>query len=205
MVSVTIELLNPIEYFIKSRPPGGENYLDLYCLCLYFRRAENTWEAKPMKDEKESETIALDRGMHHEAVYHGCSQRTVAAIQDALGRHDDEVFKSACALDAGIAKYGDSTCGAYLASVMMFGVLFGCSQDNFSGGKEETNRVRRLTGLMREYFLAKYSSIDCKDVQTAILGRSYYIWDEEEKRSSKKRERTQPNVLRWSGGCRVCC
>lgn len=28
MVSVTIELLNPIEYFIKSRPPGGENILD---------------------------------------------------------------------------------------------------------------------------------------------------------------------------------
>jgi C_GCAxxG_C_C family probable redox protein len=135
-----------------------------------------------MKDEKESETIALDRGMHYEAVYHGCGQCTFAAIQDALGRHDDEVFKSACALEEGIARYGDGTCGAYLASVMMFGVLFGRSRDNFSGGKEEINRVRRLTGLMREYFLAKYSSIDCKDVQTAILGRSYYIWDEEEKK-----------------------
>jgi len=135
-----------------------------------------------MKNEKELESIALNRGMYYESVYHGCGQCTFAAIQDALGRHDDEVFKSACALEAGIAKYGDGSCGAYLASVMMFGVLFGRSRDNFAAGKEDINRVRRLTGLMREYFLTKYGSIDCKGVQTAIFGRSYYIWNEEEKK-----------------------
>lgn len=136
-----------------------------------------------MAETANLEEIARSRGAQYEANFHGCAQCTIAGIQDALGRRDDEVFKSASGLAAGISKFGDGSCGAYIASVMMFGLIFGRSRDNFAGDKENLNRVYELTRKMRTYFLDRYGSIDCAGVQKSIFGRSFNIWDNEEKKN----------------------
>ena len=44
-------------------------------------------------------------------------------------------------------------------------------------------RSLSLAKKLFDKFIQEYNSIMCKDIQTKIMGRSFSLWDEEEKRS----------------------
>ena len=52
-------------------------------------------------------------GFEYEKQYRGCSQCTVAAIQDAFGIRNDFIFQAASGLGAGGGLLGDGMCGGY--------------------------------------------------------------------------------------------
>lgn len=67
---------------------------------------------------------ARKRGFEYESTYHGCSQCTMAALQEVLGLEDELVFKAASCVHGGFPVEG-RTCGALTAGVMVLGIKYG--------------------------------------------------------------------------------
>lgn len=67
---------------------------------------------------------AREAASNYERQYHGCSQATLLALQEALGLEEESVFKSASSLSGGLALMG-KTCGALIAGVMVLGMKYG--------------------------------------------------------------------------------
>jgi len=120
---------------------------------------------------------AYEAGRHYESTYRGCGQCAVAALQDALGIRNDDVFKAATGLAGGGGLATDGSCGAYAGAVLVLGTLLGRERDSFDDS--EGNRLRNfeLVRKLRQRFLQEYGSVICRDVQTRVLGRPYYLAD----------------------------
>jgi C_GCAxxG_C_C family probable redox protein len=126
--------------------------------------------------------IAHDNGFRYEAEYRGCAQCTVAAIQDALGLCNDTVFRAATCLGGGIGKIGDSACGAYSGAAIMIGFIWGRDRQRFDGDRENLDLSYDLTKRYHAWFLAEFGGCRCREVQEAVFGRSFDLWDPEDKR-----------------------
>jgi len=124
---------------------------------------------------------AARAGREYEIAFHGCGQCTVAAIQDALDLRNGDVFLSASAFGAGVSKFGDGNCGAYLGACLIISHLYGRSREGFSGEREQLSRVYRLVSAVRARFVDTYGSTLCSGVQDRIFGRHFNIWDEADK------------------------
>lgn len=123
---------------------------------------------------------AYQLGKEYEKTYRGCAQCVIAALQDTLGIKNDEIFKSATGLAGGAGLAGDSGCGAYTGSIMMLGLLVGRERNNFSDPEGIRFRTHELTRRLREKFIQQYGSVICRDIQSKILGRYYYLADPQE-------------------------
>jgi C_GCAxxG_C_C family probable redox protein len=123
---------------------------------------------------------AYEAGRRYESTFYGCAQCSVAALQDTFDRRDDGVFRAATGLSGGGGLAIDGSCGAYAGAIMFLGQLLGRTRDDFTdeGGVrlETATLVRRL----RQRFIDEYGSVVCRDIQTRMLGRPYYIADPEE-------------------------
>ena len=123
---------------------------------------------------------AYELGNHYEKTYRGCSQCAIAALQDVFDIRNDDIFKSATALAGGSALSCDGSCGAYAGALMVLGCLMGRERDKF----EDTEGVRFTTGKLaqqlRKKFIDEYGSVICRNIQTKVMGRPYYLADPEE-------------------------
>ena len=133
------------------------------------------------KDDYESkkETLlkkAFELGFNYEYTYGGCSQCTLAAIQDTLGIKDNNVIKAASAFWGGIGLTTDGPCGAFSAGVLAIGQKFGRPRHFQSSGIQAHRLAKKLSEKWRE----EYGSYICKNILKKICGRSYDMWDEEE-------------------------
>lgn len=126
--------------------------------------------------------IAHDNGFRYEADYHGCAQCTIAAIQDALGLRNDTVFRAASCLGGGIGKSGDGPCGAYSGAAMMIGFLWGRDRELFDDDRDNLRISYDLAARFHDWFVGEYGSCQCRGVQQAVYGRSFDLWDREDKR-----------------------
>jgi C_GCAxxG_C_C family probable redox protein len=116
-------------------------------------------------------------GYQYEKDYRGCSQCALAAIYDTLHINDDGVFKAATGFAGGGGLTGISVCGGYAAGVMAISQLLGRERIDFS----DPDGIRFKTfKMVREFtndYIEELGSIICRDIQTRIFGRPYYIAD----------------------------
>jgi C_GCAxxG_C_C family probable redox protein len=102
-----------------------------------------------------------------------------AALQDAFGIRNDDVFKAATALAGGGGGTIDGSCGAYSGSIMVMSWLRGRVRDSFSD-QNSMQKAFLLANKLHEKFIQEYGSVLCRDVQTKVFGRPFYLADPEE-------------------------
>ena len=130
--------------------------------------------------KKELTEKAFQLGFEYEKTYRGCSQCAIAAIQDTLNIREDNVFKSGTGLAGGGGLTGIGVCGAYVGSVMMISWLYGRERSNFADPERKRFKSFELSRKFTQKYIQEFGSIICRDIQTHIFGRPYYIADPQE-------------------------
>ena len=116
----------------------------------------------------------------YEKTYHGCSQCVLAALQDAFDKRDDAIFQAATGLAGGGGLTCDGSCGAYTGAIMFLGQLLGRERDNFADPDDIRLQNMQMVRDLRQRFIEKYGSVICRDIQTKVMGRPYYLADAED-------------------------
>ncbi len=124
---------------------------------------------------------AYELGKEYEKTKMGCSQCVVAALQDALDIRNDDIFKAATGLAGGGGGAIDGSCGSYVGAIMVLGSLLGRERDNFVNLDQTVGfKTLELVRKFREKYIQEYGSVVCRNIQTKVLGRPYYIVDPDE-------------------------
>ena len=92
-------------------------------------------------------------------------------MQDVFDMRDDNVFKAASGLTAGIGKMQD-TCGSLLGASMMLGLKYGREReeiDNF----EKLESSLLPVGKLYKWFEREFGSATCRDIRTKFFGVHY--------------------------------
>jgi len=142
----------------------------------------NTFDAEGSVMEREALIKrAYELGFDYEKRYHGCSQSTIAAVQDALGVRNDFVFKAAGGLAAGCGLLRDGPCGGYTGGIMVMSMFFARVRKKFDDDREENYCSFRMAVELHDKFIEEYGTIMCREIHCKIFGRSYDLWNPEEK------------------------
>lgn len=123
---------------------------------------------------------AYELGKRYERTYRGCGQCVVAAPQDTFGVRDDHIFKAATGLSGGGALTCEGSCGAYVGALLVLGSLWGRERDKFEDPEGVRFRTHKLAKKFRDKYIQEYGSVVCRDVQTKIVGRPFYLADPDE-------------------------
>ncbi|MCF7927491.1 MAG: C-GCAxxG-C-C family protein [Spirochaetales bacterium] len=126
---------------------------------------------------------AYDLGFAYERDYRGCSQSTIAAVQDTLNIRNDDVFKAGSGLATGGGLTTLGPCGGYSGGVMVMSTLFGRSRERFDGDRNEKYASFRMAEQLAERFQKKYGSLLCGKIHRRLYGRSFDIWNTDERRA----------------------
>ncbi|MFW9785603.1 MAG: C-GCAxxG-C-C family protein [Candidatus Heimdallarchaeota archaeon] len=119
---------------------------------------------------------AFELGQKFEKRYTGCAQTTIAAIFQALGIWNDDVFKAGSGLADGLGLTGNGTCGALTGASMAISYLFGRDYKDF-GDMYKPMESYRLVKKLHDQYVKKYGNCRCHDVQESLIGRTYNLWD----------------------------
>ncbi len=123
---------------------------------------------------------AYELGKQYEKDYRGCSQCVLAALQDALNVRNDDIFKAATGLSGGCGSTTDGNCGSYTGAIMLLSWLWGRDRDHFADTQGARVRTQEMVRKFHDYFIQTYGSVICRDIQTKLIGRFYYLADPEE-------------------------
>ena len=119
---------------------------------------------------------AFELGEKYESECIGCAQTTVAAIFEALGIWNDDVFNAASGLANGLGLTGDGSCGALIGASMVFGYIFPRKLKDF----QDMYKPMKSYGLVKKLhsqFVKKYGSTRCSDVQKSGMTVTWSLWD----------------------------
>jgi len=119
---------------------------------------------------------AFELGQKFEKKYTGCAQTSIAAIFQALGIWNEDVFKAGSGLADGLGLTGDGACGALVGSSMVISYLFGREYKDF-GDMYKPMQSYRLVKKLHDKYVEKYGSCRCYNVQESLVGRTYNLWD----------------------------
>ncbi|MFX1324786.1 MAG: C-GCAxxG-C-C family protein [Promethearchaeota archaeon] len=122
---------------------------------------------------------AFELGQKFEKRYTGCAQTTIAAIYQALGIWNDDVFKAGSGLADGLGLTGNGTCGALTGASMVISYLFGREYKDFKDMYKPMESYR-LVKKLHDQYVEKYGNCRCHDVQEALIGRTFNLWDPKE-------------------------
>ncbi len=128
---------------------------------------------------------AYKLGEKYEQKCTGCAQTAIAAIFEALGIWNDDVFKAASGLADGLGLTGDGSCGALVGGSMVIGYLFGREKHNFSDMYKPMKSYSLVKKLHDEY-IKKYGTCRCYDVQKSTIGKTFNLWDPKELKNAVK-------------------
>jgi hypothetical protein len=129
---------------------------------------------------------AYDTGFEYEKTYRGCSQSTIAAVQDTVGIRNDYVFKAGGGLAAGCGMLRDGPCGGYTGGIMAMSMFFARRRDKFDNDREENYCSFRMAIALHDKYISEYGSITCGEIHKKIFGRSYDLWKPGEKELFEK-------------------
>jgi len=126
---------------------------------------------------------AYNLGAEYEATATDCCQSTIAAIHDAIGCKNDEVFRAGSAFAGGLAFSWKGSCGALVGATMVIGQLYGRTREefNFDAKREiddpnfdsiSATKGWKLAYELYEHFLVNYGSCICFDISNKVIGRS---------------------------------
>ncbi len=122
---------------------------------------------------------AFERAKFYEMNYGGCPQCVLAGVFEALDIQNDHVFKAASGLADGVGLTGNGHCGALSGGTMAISYLFGRERADFP----ETRKMMKafiLSKKLMDWYVEKYGSCRCADVQTRLFGRFFNLYDPEE-------------------------
>jgi len=132
-------------------------------------------------DREQIIKTAFERGFHYEKDYHGCAQSTIAAVQDAFGIRNDFIFKAGSGLAGGMGGLGDGCCGGYTGGGIIISSFFGRVRKLFHNDEQNKQCSALMIKALHQKFLEKYGFVICREIQKKIFGRSYDLWNEEDK------------------------
>lgn len=123
---------------------------------------------------------AYELGKNYEKTYRGCSQCVIAALQDVFDIRNDDIFKAGTGLAGGSAMTCDGSCGAYAGAIMMLSAVLGRERDNFADHEGIRFRTHEMARKLHAKYIQEYGSVVCRDIQTKVMGRYYYLPDPDE-------------------------
>ena len=123
---------------------------------------------------------AYELGKEYEKKYRGCSQCVAAALQDAFNIRSDDVFKAATGLAGGGGSTADGSCGSYTGAILMLSWLWGRERGNFEDPEGVRKRTQEMVRRLHDHFVQEFGSVICRNIQTKLMGRYYYLADPEE-------------------------
>ena len=85
---------------------------------------------------------------------------------------DNNVFKAAGAMTAGIGGMQDA-CGSLLGASLMFGAVMGRGISDFSN-RDKLGESMTATAQLYKWYEKEFSSPTCKDIRTKFGGGVYY-------------------------------
>lgn len=133
-------------------------------------------------EQKQKQKILEEVGnlaCQYDKDFGGCSQCVVAAIKNTLGHIDDSVFKAATGLAGGVGLSGNN-CGAFTGGVLALSSFIGRDLEHISDPEGIRFESFRIARKLIDRFIAEYGSVNCCDIQTKIMGRSYILWQKDE-------------------------
>jgi len=128
---------------------------------------------------KNREERAYDRSFEYEKNFGGCAQCVIAAIYDIFPEmKNEEVFRSASGLGAGVGLTTKGNCGGLTASVMMISQLYGRELKDLADPAVKRFVAYKLSQKLVQKFLDEYGTVTCADIQTKMMGRSFDLYTE---------------------------
>ena len=130
---------------------------------------------------------AYASGFDYEQKYGGCAQCTIAACYDAIGKKMDDLFQTATVLSGGCAVRTDGSCGSYSGAAIMIGSYIGRSFDGMLDGSDGAryDMANRLGQRLHKKYVDTYGGVTCADVQKAVFGESFRLYDQEDLKAFK--------------------
>ncbi len=119
---------------------------------------------------------AFKLGEKYESECIGCAQTTVAAIFEALGIWNDDVFNAASGLANGLGLTGDGSCGALIGASMVMGYLFPRKHKDFQDMYKPMKSYGLVKNLHSQY-VKKYGSTRCSEVQKSGMTVTWTLWE----------------------------
>ncbi|MFC1916487.1 C-GCAxxG-C-C family protein [Chloroflexota bacterium] len=95
------------------------------------------------------------------------------ALQDVFDMRDDNVFKAASGLAAGVGQMYD-TCGALLGASMMLSLKYGRSREEIND-HEKLNDSFLPVAKLYKWFEKEFSSATCRKIRTKMAGVFYAL------------------------------
>ncbi len=135
-------------------------------------------------DRKQKEKIinkAYRLGKEYEGKYRGCSQCTLGALEDAFKLEKGELFTASTALAGGGGLTTASGCGGFTGGALFIGKFLGRSGKDFKKISSSKSGIFTVVKELHERFAEKYGSVICRDIQRKIFGRSFNLFDSQEK------------------------
>ncbi|MHC1771677.1 MAG: C-GCAxxG-C-C family protein [Flexilinea sp.] len=147
---------------------------------------------------------AYELGFKYHAARAFCPQCAIAALMDTIGDIDEAVFIASQGLSGGTASCGCGTCGALAGGILVIGSRFGRDRVSFERG-EKHRKISLVSKELCDKFFEVYGGLTCAQVQTAIMGRSFNLWDPAEKQlfdemggHSEKCPSVVGNAAKWT-------
>jgi len=125
-----------------------------------------------------------EKAYFYEKSYHGCSQSTLAALQDIFDMKHDDIFQSASGLANGIGLTADSACGGLSGGTMFISQICGRKRESdgsFLDKEDMRFLCYKLCALLAGRFFAEYDSGNCHRIQEQTIegGKSYALKERE--------------------------
>ncbi len=146
----------------------------------------------PTMESKSKEQMmekAYELGVKYEKECTGCAQTVVAAIFEALGIWNEDVFKAASGLANGLGLTGEGSCAALLGASMVISYLFGREHKDFEEIYKPMKSYGLVKNLLNQYvreYGGESKSCRCSDVQKGLMGITWDLWSMNEMNDSFK-------------------
>jgi C_GCAxxG_C_C family probable redox protein len=113
-----------------------------------------------------------------ELTYFGCGPMALLGAFRALGIEDEGALRASMAMVGGLAGSGE-TCGALIGALMVLGYVRG-RRGPVRATPETEGPILELGSEIVEEFRSEFGSLNCRDIQRRLLGRSYNLRDPRE-------------------------
>jgi C_GCAxxG_C_C family probable redox protein len=158
-----------------------------------------------MRDE-ELLKQAYAAGFESEKRYHGCAQCTIAALYEIFPElRNDDIFRAAGGLGAGVGMTCQGHCGGLSGAVMVLSQVYGRELKEIDDPEKKRYVAFRLGRSLVQKFLDQYGTVTCQEIHRKLMGRGFDLWDPEDKASFEKKgahDNICPSVIgnavRWA-------
>jgi C_GCAxxG_C_C family probable redox protein len=129
---------------------------------------------------------AYKTGFDSEKAWGGCGQCTMIGVFEALGIDNPQLIKAGSGLAAGGGRMCDGACGGYAGGIMAMSSIFGRRREFMDGDIDNKNASYEMACGLREVFLDQYGTVTCKDIHKKLFGRTYDMYNPDEKEQFDK-------------------